>query len=510
MTRQNFSTQIPKNLAINILSFIATVGIGLWLTPYLLKHLGIAAYGLIPLAMFLSQYVSVIINAINMSINRFLLIALQKNDDKNANEIFNTALVIIFIFIVLQALIMGIILFDITLFFTVPQELVVDATWLFGLTFIGFSISLFRSVFGTSMFAYNRLDILRTIDIVQNIVRVVSVVFLFTYDTPSLKYIGVANLLAAFSAVVPTLYYFREYTPQLNVKLAYFSKYRVFVLSKMSTWVLINQVGVLLLGNIDLYLVNTWLGAHATGEYAIVLQFTSIFRTFLTLLAGVLTPVIMIYYANNDFDKLKQFTVISSKIMIIGLTFPLCVLIGFSEEILKFWLGSEYMYLHTVISYSLLFFVVAIPVIPLFNVTMAYNKVKLPALLAVGFGMLNVIAIYLLVTYTTLQLWGVVSTKLVFEILFSSFILIYVSKILMMSWYKLFGVYVLSFISFVLMYVCIASIKYLIEIDTFIQLVLIVTGFAMLVFPIMFIALFTSEEKIILTNKYPIFKKLLR
>jgi len=510
VTTHNFSKQIPKNLAVNIVSFMATVGIGIWLTPYLLKHLGIAAYGLIPLAMFLSQYVSVIINAINMSINRFLLIALQQKQEKNANEVFNTALVIIFIFIVLQAFIMGVILYDITQFFTIPEGLIVDATWLFGLTFAGFSISLFRSVFGTSMFAYNRLDILRTIDIVQNVVRVVSIILLFTYDAPSLKYIGMANLLAALSAVIPTLYYFRKYTPQLKVKLTYFSKHRVSELSQMSTWVLINQVGVLLLGNIDLYLVNTWLGTHATGEYAIVLQFTSIFRTFLTLLAGVLTPVIMIYYANNDVGKLKQFTVISSKVMIIGLILPLSVLIGFSEEILKFWLGSKYMYLHTLISYSLLFFVVAIPVIPLFNVTMAYNKVKLPALLAVGFGILNVIFIYLLITYTTLQLWGVVSTKLVFEILFSSFILIYVSKILLMSWYKLFGVYILSFIAFLLITICIDTIKYLIEIDTFMQLLLIVISMAIIIFPMMLILLFTREEKIILSNKYPIFKKALK
>jgi len=507
---QNFSKQIPKNLFINIASFVTTVVIGIWLTPYLLKHLGIVAYGFIPLAMFLSQYVSIILNAINMSINRFLLISLQKKQDKDANEVFNTALVIIFVFIVLQALIMAVILFDITQFFTIPKELVVDATWLFGLTFIGFSISLFRSIFATSMFTYNRLDILRMIDIIQNLVRVLSIVFLFSYDEASLKYVGISNLIAALSALVPTLYYYKKFTPQLSINLRFFSRDRVFELSQMSIWVLINQVGVLLLGNIDLYLVNKWLGIQATGEYAIVLQFTSIFRTFLTLLAGILTPVTMIYYANCDFDKLKQFTVISSKVMVISLILPLSILIGFNEEILGFWLGMQYIYLHTLISYSLLFFVVAIPVIPLFNVTMAYNKVKLPALLSVSFGLFNIVAIYFLVTCTTLQLWGIVSMKLVFEIVFSSFILIYVSKILMMSWYKLFGVYMLSFTSFLFIYICIFSIKYFIEIDTLIQLLFSMIVLAIIIFPMMLIFIFTSEEKTILTNKYPIFKKLLR
>ena len=509
MTTQNFSKQIPKNLFVNILSFLSTVLIGLWLTPYLLEHLGIVAYGLIPLAMFLSQYVSVIINAINMSINRFLLIALQKKQDQDANEIFNTALVILFIFIFIQALVMGSMLWDITQFFTIPTELIVDATWLFGLTFVGFSISLFRSVFGTSMFAYNRLDILRMIDIVQNVVRVVSIVALFLYDEPSLKYIGMANLLAAMSAVLPTLYYFRQYTPQLKVNVGFFSKHRTAELSKMSTWVLINQVGVLLLGNIDLYLVNVWLGTQATGEYAIVLQFTSIFKTFLTLLAGILTPVIMIYYAKGDFEKLKQFTIISSKIMVAGLTLPLALLIGFSEEILRFWLGNKYVYMHTLISFALLFFVFAIPVIPLFNVTVAYNKVKLPALLAVGFGIFNIMAIYFFTTRTDLGLWGVVSVKLLLEILFSSFILLYVSKILDMRWISLCYVYLYAVISFLFIYFIIKLIKNMIFIETFIQLSL-VSAMMMFIFPpIMLTVLFSKEEKMMLTNKYPILKRVL-
>ena len=501
---------MPKNLAINILSFLATVVIGLWLTPYLLKHLGLVAYGLIPLAMFLSQYVSVIINAINMSINRFLLIALQKKQDKEANEVFNTSLVIIFIFIILQSLIMGVILFDITRFFTLPQELIVDATWLFGLTFAGFSISLFRSVFATSMFTYNRLDILRMIDIVQNVVRVVAIVMLFTYDEPSLKYIGIANLVAALSAVLPTLYYFRRYTPQLKVNIGSFSKQRVSELSKMSIWILINQVGVLLLGNIDLYLVNKWIGIQATGEYAIVLQFTSIFKIFLTLLSGILTPVIMIYYANSEFDKLKQFLVISSKVMVLGLILPLSLLIGFSEEILSLWLGSEYSYLYGIVSYSLLFFIFAIPVIPLFNVTVSYNKVKVPALVAVVFGLLNIVAIYLFITYTDFQLWSVVTMKLVFEILFSSFILLYVSKILVMPWQKLGGVYVVSFISFIIISFIIYLMKLLLSFETFSQLFLLAIGMSIVILPSMLMLLFTREEKTILTNKYPLLKRAIR
>ena len=510
MTTVDFSRQIPKNLVINILSFVATVVIGLWLTPYLLKHLGIVAYGLIPLAMFLSQYVSVIINAINMSIGRFLLIAIQKKEDIHANEIFNTSLIIILVFIIFQALVMGVILFDITLFFTIPEALIVDATWLFGLTFVGFSISLFRSVFGTSMFAYNRLDILRSIDIGQNVVRVFVIVVLFSMDEPLLKYVGFANLIASISAVLPTLYYFRKYTPQLMVKASSFSPHRVLELAKMSIWILINQVGVLLLGNIDLYLVNKWIGVQATGEYAIVLQYTSIFRTFLTLFAGILTPVIMIYYAQSDFEKLKQFTVIASKMMVVGLVLPLTILIGFSEELITLWLGEEYRYLHRLISFSLLFFIFAIPVTPLFNVTMAYNKVKVPALIAVSFGILNIIGIYILIKETEFQLWSVVSVKLLLELAFSIFIMLYVSKIMTMSSIHLLKVYSFSFLSFGMIYFMLIVIRSFYTHETLLLVLGISIGLTIICIPIMFMLIFSSEEKMILVNKYPLLGKIFR
>jgi len=508
VTTQNFAKQIPKNLFVNILSFLSTVLIGLWLTPYLLEHLGIVAYGLIPLAMFLSQYVSVIINAINMSINRFLLIALQKKQEQDANEIFNTALVIIFIFIFIQALVMGVMLWDITQFFTIPTELIVDATWLFGLTFVGFSISLFRSVFGTSMFAYNRLDILRMIDIVQNIVRVVSIVALFLYDEPSLKYIGMANLLAAMSAVLPTLYYFRQYTPQLKVNVGFFSKHRTAELSKMSTWVLINQVGVLLLGNIDLYLVNVWLGTQATGEYAIVLQFTSIFKTFSILLSSLFVPISMIYYANNEMEKLTKFTILASKIMIIGLFIALVGLIGFSETLLNLWLSPTYSYLSTLVSFSMLFFVFFIPSVPLFNVTVSFNKVKIPALIIIGFGIINIFSIWFLTTKTDMGLWAIVSVKLILEMLFSIVMIVYVSVLLKISWMKLIYIIFLSILLFMILYAFILAVKYFFVLDSIWDLLWIMCVAYIILIPIISIIFFTNEEKLLLRNKFKILNKI--
>ncbi|MFK5976797.1 MAG: hypothetical protein QM493_09840 [Sulfurovum sp.] len=508
MQNLNLSKQLPRNLIINIFSFSSTLLIGLWLTPYLLKSLGIIAYGLIPLAMFFSQYISVILNAINISINRFLIISLQKNQDEEANQIFNTSLVVVFSFIIFQFLIMSIVIFDINLFFNIPDALIFDAMWLFGLTFVGFSISLVRAIFATSLFAYNRVDILRIIDIFQNIIRLLTIIILFVYDEPSLKYVGVANLLASLFVIFPTLYYFKIYTPQLKINLSFFNIKYLSKLSKMSLWVLINQVGVLLLGNIDLYMVNNLIGIKATSEYAIVVQITSIFKTLLLLLSGILTPVIMIYYANGEFKKLNQFIIISSKVMVVGMIVPLAIIIGLSSQIINLWLGEEYIYLYSYISFSLLYFTFVIPVIPLFNITVAYNKVKLPAIIALYLGAINIISIYILVVYTNLELWGVISVKFILEFIFTFFIIIYVSKILSLSFRKLFQTLGISLLSFIILSLILKIIIYFIDIDSFVKLLLLVMTLSIIIYPTMIIFIFTKEEKRLLFDKYTILQRL--
>lgn len=494
MKSLNFRQQVPKNLFINLFSFVSTVVIGLWLTPYLLKHLGIVAYGLVPLAMFLSQYISVILNSINMSINRFLLISLQKEEDKEANEIFNTSFVIITFFMLIQALIMYIILFDITYFFEIPENLIIDSMWLFGLTFIGFSISLFRAVFGTSLYAYNRLDILRIIDISQKVIHLLSILVFFSYDGPSLKYVGIANLVAALSAMLITIYYFKKYTPQLKINFSFFRKKYVSKISKTSIWILINQVGALLLGSIDLYLVNKLIGTHATGEYSIVIQIISLFKTLTILVAGVINPVIMIYYANNEFEKLKKILFVVIKGLSIIMIIPLTIVIGLSENLINLWLGSHYKYLHSLISFSLLFFIVSIPITPLFNINIAYNKVQLPAIIALSFGIVNILCIYLFSKYTNFELWGIVITKLFLEIIFGFFIIIHVSKVLSMKLWVLLRIPIFSIFIFIITYGLVIISKEVFNMDLLVHMILATIIIILITLPLLIFLVFSKEE----------------
>src|SRR6478672_7338267 len=80
------------NLFANVGSLGLSMLVGVWYVPFLVGHLGVAAYGLIPLASTLTSYMSLITLGLNSAVGRSLTIALEREDHAQANRIFNTSL----------------------------------------------------------------------------------------------------------------------------------------------------------------------------------------------------------------------------------------------------------------------------------------------------------------------------------------------------------------------------------------------------------------------------------
>src|SRR5258708_6839927 len=85
------SGRFALNLATNIGNFGLTMVVGAWYVPFLVRKLGPAAYGLIPLASSITSYMSLITLGLNSAVGRYLTIALEHEDQKQANLIFNTS-----------------------------------------------------------------------------------------------------------------------------------------------------------------------------------------------------------------------------------------------------------------------------------------------------------------------------------------------------------------------------------------------------------------------------------
>ena len=86
-----------KNLLINIvtsiISLATSIGISFFLTPYIVDKIGKEAYGFIGLINNLVSYISIITIALNSMAGRFITIKIHQNNEKEANEYFNSVLI---------------------------------------------------------------------------------------------------------------------------------------------------------------------------------------------------------------------------------------------------------------------------------------------------------------------------------------------------------------------------------------------------------------------------------
>ncbi len=151
--------QARRGFAWNVLSNLAYIGaqavFTLWMTSYLIRYLGLAAYAMIPLTQNLVAYTSILTSALNTAVTRFLTIDLEQNALGRANKTFNTALFsVIGLFLLLVPAILVIAL-AFPQMFNIPPGWEKDASWLFILTAVTFFLSVAGGVFSVSTFVYS-------------------------------------------------------------------------------------------------------------------------------------------------------------------------------------------------------------------------------------------------------------------------------------------------------------------------------------------------------------------
>ncbi len=389
--RENFIRQFPRNLGSNIALFIVQVGIGIWMIPYFIHNLGVAAYGLIPLAMSLTQYVSLVTLAISGGISRFLTIDLQQKKFDKANITFNTGFWGLLALIIAFLPFLALLIYFVPFIFVIPVDQVTSSKLLFGGVLGAFLLTTLASSFGASTFAFNRLDLRNLGQIIRMLSMLFGVVISFKLLKPSLEYVAVATLLAACFGLGANYLFWRQLTPELRIDLSKFDMSRLKELLTMGGWLIVNQIGYLLFLQIDLIVVNRLFGPTLGGEYASVLQWSMLLRTMAGIFSGLMAPMYVISYAKGNREDLIRMSRMAVKFMGLGLAVPIGLACGFSTELLTVWIGPEFAKLAPLMVLMLIHLTVNLAVTPLFSINVCYNKVKIPGIATLLMGVLNLV-----------------------------------------------------------------------------------------------------------------------
>lgn len=384
------------NIITNILAFGSSLCISFVLTPYLIYHLGKDVYSFFPLANNFVNYISIIIIALNSMAARFISIEIFKNNNLRAQEYISSIFISNILLSILLLFPVVLIVCYLDFLLNIPVSALWSVKMLFGLVFSSMIVNTISSVFGVSVFAKNRLDFKAYKEIIQSIIKLSLLAFLFSIFPPSIIYLGVVTLILSLTNFLIDFFFTKKLFPMYVISISYFKFSLVKEVLMSGIWNSINSLGSILLLGMSLFLANILIGADASGELSIVQTLSGFMCSIIILIYSVFLPRITEKYANKNFNILACEVLFSQKILSYFTTTPLLLIIVFGKNFFLLWVPTEdanYLQYLSVITMIPLFVHANMWTIYGLNVTL--NKQKNPSVMLIILGIANIFFVYI-------------------------------------------------------------------------------------------------------------------
>lgn len=430
--------QIFRNLVFNTLSFILNFIISFCFTPYLIRVVGKEAYSFFPLINNMIGYTAIITTAVGSMAGRFITMRIYKDDLEDANRYLNAMWVSNLVLSVFFTLLSIVLVVYIDQILTVPLYLLSDVRWLFGLGVISMILGLLTGYLSIPTYVRNRVDLSSISHAAVNIVRLVAILLLFYFFKPSIVFMSLSALLAAFVGIAINYQFKKKLLPELTIApKKYFNLSYVKTLTSSGVWNSVSQLSNTLLYQLDLFITNIFISAAVTGDYAIAKTAPSLILQLLAMLSGTFVSHFNVLYAKGQIDMVvaesrKSMVIVG---MLIGL--PIGFLAIYSDVFYDLWVpGQDSQFLYWLTLFSVIPMVLGGSINPIFGIFTTTNKLKVPSLVVLGAGIIQVIVIVLLLKTTSLGIWAIVLTSLAQSVLRNSlFTPIYGAYVLGKKWH---------------------------------------------------------------------------
>jgi len=377
------------NLAANLGHLALSIAVGFWYVPFLVRHLGPAAYGLIPLSSTAISAMALITVGLNTALARSLTIALEHEDHEQANRVFNTSLFGSLALCIVLLLPVGLGLVFLDSIIRLPPGYESEARWLFATVMAAFLLTEIKTPFVVPAYCRNRFDLYNLIATTEVLTRVGLVVLLFYALSASIQYVGVAILCGTVVSAASAVWLWKRLTPTLRIALQDFDWTVLRSLTHTGGWAIVNQLGAILYMGIDLVVANRLFGAELAGRYAAVLALPMLIRTLGATIGMVFNPTATYHYARKDIDGLVAYERRAIKCVGLMLALPIGLMCAFSEPLLRLWLGPSFGELSPLLFLMAGHLCINMAINPLLGLQIITDRMKVPGLMTLFIGVLN-------------------------------------------------------------------------------------------------------------------------
>lgn len=402
--------QIAKNLIFNSTSFAINFIISFAFTPYLIRTVGKEAYSFFPLINNMIGYTSIITTAVGSMAGRFITMRIYQDDMEDANRYLNSMWVsnlVLSIFFTLLSVVAVVFIDDIL---TIPTYLLSDVRWLFGLGVFSMVLGLLTGYLSIPTYVRNRVDLSSSRTVMTNLIRIGAIFALFALFRPTIVYMSLSALIASVAGIIFNYNLKKRLLPELTIApKKYFNFSYVKTLTSSGIWNSVNQLSNMLLYQLDLLITNIFIGAAVTGDYAIAKTAPTLILQLLAMLSGTFVAQYNILYAQGKIDAVVADIRKSMVIVGILIGIPIGFLAVYSDFFYSLWVPGQdahMLQMMTIITIVPMIFGGSInPIFGIFSVT---NKLKVPSLVLLGAGLVQVLIIIGLLKTTSFGIWIII------------------------------------------------------------------------------------------------------
>ncbi len=380
-----FKSQTAVNLVTAVVAFAVGIVIRFFMTPYVVGHLGVEAYGFVGLSANILGLTSLLTVALNSLAGRFIAIEYQSGNNESARSYYSS----LFVSNIALGVVIGIVCFVLCLFLDsivhIPGALVLEVKILFSILSANTVLALISGVWGVGMFVRNRIEVSNGISIGGNIVNAFTLLALFYLGTAHIWYVGVAILSMGVFVALGNFGTIRHMTPDIRLDLRLFDWSRVVALVKSGSWNLVSKLGELLGQGLDLLVANLFVGAAMTGVLAITKNIPFVLLGLFSAIAGAFGPMLVRRYAEGSHSQFMA--VLNRAISVSGIVAApiFACLFAFGFDFYRLWMpGQDAAMLQTLTVLGALNMTLAMPLEVLWTAFVAVNRLKWPTLFMLG------------------------------------------------------------------------------------------------------------------------------
>ena len=501
-SNQNKKTLLT--LFTSMFAIVVTIATNFFLSPYIVETLGEEANGFTQLANNFVNYASLITVALNSMAGRFITMHYYKGDKEESNKFYSSIMianVAIICFLIIPALIL---LFKLESVINIENSNVLYVKLLFAFVFGNFFVAQINSVLGIITYVSNRQYIVNTINSIKTVLNALCLLLFFSVFTPKIYYVSLVALL--LSVITVPIYFIisRKILPDLKINFKCFSIKTIWQMFSAGIWNVVTQCGNLLMTGVDLLLANLLISPAAMG----ILSVSKVMPNCITQIAGNVSssfsPNLTIAYAGGDSKDIIRSLRFSMKCSSILVSIPIMVLCIYGKNFYSLWqptLNAE--------TLSILSFWACIQYIPLAgtqvlnNVFTTANRLKLNSISVLVGGVINIVAVVLLVNFTDLGLLAIAAISAIITIVRNLVITVpYSAMILNLKWYTFYKDVLISCLCCLVNGVFCSIFQFLIVPTSWLKMIISVFCACILSLISLFVILLSKTEKKNLLNKF--------